>query len=58
MMSELGETFDEAGEIALASTKAFGRTALFTVVPLFQFAALITIGILIVRIPAMLIREG
>lgn len=57
MMSELGETLDDAGEIALASTKALGRTVLFGAVPLFQFGMLVLITVAVVRLPLIVLRR-
>lgn len=57
MMSEFTETLDDAGDIALASTKALGRTLLFGAVPLFEFGLLVLITVAVVRLPVIVLRR-
>lgn len=57
-MSELTDTLDEAGDIAVASTKALGRTLLFTTVPLIEFGVIILFAVAVVRLPLMILMRG
>jgi len=57
MMATITETVEDAGEVALATTKAFGRTVLYGAVPLFEFGALVFITVAIVRLPIILLRR-
>ncbi len=57
MMSDFTETLDDAGDIALASTKALGRTVLFGAVPLFEFGLLVLITVAVVRLPVIGLRR-
>ena len=52
------DTLEEAGDIALGTTKALGRTLLFGAVPLFEFGVLVLITVGIIRLPLMIINRG
>jgi len=59
MMAEgdLTDTLEDAGDIALATTKALGRTILFGAVPLFEFGLLVLITVAVVRLPVIVLRR-
>ena len=53
----LTETLSDAGDIAIATSKALGRTILFGTIPLFEFGILVLLTVAIVRLPVLVLRR-
>lgn len=57
-MTTITDTLDDAGTIALGTTKALGRTLLFGAVPLLEFGILILLTVAIIRLPLKFMNRG